>query len=40
MTTETLIPFVLSLPPEQRSMPMEQAFRLHMRELYPCLTKS
>ncbi|SDY48689.1 hypothetical protein SAMN05518669_112192 [Variovorax sp. YR634] len=36
MTTDTLVPFLLRLPPEQRSMPMDKAFRLHMRELYPC----
>lgn len=39
VTTDTLIPFLLHLPPEQRTMPMEQAFRLHMRELYPCPAK-
>lgn len=36
VTTGTLVPFLLRLPPEQQTMPMAQAFRLHMRELYPC----
>lgn len=39
MTTDTLVPFLLRLPPEQRSMSMDRAFRLHMRELYPCPPK-
>lgn len=36
MTTDTLVPYLLRLLPEERSMPMDKAFRLHMRELYPC----
>ncbi|WP_198088250.1 hypothetical protein [Variovorax sp. E3] len=40
MTTDTLVPFLLRLPPEQQSMSMDTAFRLHMRELYPCPAKS
>lgn len=41
MTTDTLVPFLLRLPPEQRSMSMDRAFRLHMRELlYPCPPKA
>jgi len=39
MTTDTLVPFLLRLPPEQRSMSMDRAFRLHMREIYPCPAK-
>lgn len=40
MTTDTLVPFLLRLPPGQQSMSMDTAFRLHMRELYPCPAKS
>lgn len=39
VTTDTLIPFLLRLPPEQRSMSMDKAFRLHMRQRYPCPVK-
>lgn len=39
MTTDTLVPFLLRLPPEQRSMSMDKAFRLHMRQRYPCPVK-
>ncbi|WP_308852205.1 hypothetical protein [Luteibacter sp.] len=36
MSTDTLMVFLQRLAPEQRTMPMEWAFREHMRELYPC----
>ncbi len=41
MSTDTLAPFLLRIPPEERrSMSMNQAFHMYMREQYPCPGKA